>query len=158
MHKHTNAQIRTSLGSTTGWSQMGHRGLGQGAGRKIGGNHYLHIFQSLISLGKCHTDASQPSFPPDHISCVAFLQQSDLAQIHPHLKMIPSSVTFSQCAAFVTTSLDLCVSCCDRLQGLTARSLVRSPLMVLYTLTTPTVTLVTAGCAGEFREGANWVC
>ena len=43
------------------------------------------------------------------------------SQIHPHLKTIPSSVTFSQRAAFATTGLDLYVSCRDRLQGLAAR-------------------------------------
>lgn len=44
---------------------------------------------------------------------------------------------------------------CDGRQGLVAHRLFQSPLMVNETLMTPMVTLVTGGCAGEFKEGVN---
>ncbi len=59
----TYIHIHTCLWGGGGQLQMGHRGAGQGAGRKIGGNNYLHTSQSLISLGKCLTDVPKPLFP-----------------------------------------------------------------------------------------------
>lgn len=153
MSTHTHTE---SLGST-GQSQMGRRGPGQGAGRKIGGNNYLHTFQSLISLGECTTHVPSLHYPTSHqlysLSTTANLCSSE---IHLHLKKDNSlRLNFPHIAAFVTTSLKLGDSHVIDFKDVQRIVWFRLRSVVHYILMIPTVTVVTAGCAGEFREGAN---
>ncbi len=155
---HTDTRTQTDM-SLWGPAEVSHRCGAEDQGRGQAGRWEEIIISIHFS----------PSFPwryvtlmfpafisQDPISCVAvFLQRAiSLKWNSPSFKE-NSLLNLSHVRLL---SLQARNSSCDRLQGLSAHRLVQTPLMVHYTLMTPTVTLVTAGCAEEFREGANWVC
>lgn len=107
-HTHTHR----CLGTGRGQSWMGPGGAGLGAGRKIGGNNYLHIFHCLISPGRSLADVPQSLPQTSHrlSGCTT------AANLPPNfiLVRLNSAPTFHMCSFGCQKSSSLNPSC-DRL-------------------------------------------